>query len=135
MVRVRATSANPILAIRAWVSINESARIAHPHRHSSHASLPPLSLYVHLPWCVRKCPYCNFNSHAVRGGANSGDDFSRRRHEVSPAPLGTYAYVNPAVAMVLGRWWLGETLDAVQLAGMVVILLGVVLVTTRARRA
>jgi len=29
--------------------------------------LPPLSLYVHLPWCVRKCPYCDFNSHALRG--------------------------------------------------------------------
>jgi oxygen-independent coproporphyrinogen-3 oxidase len=26
---------------------------------------PPLSLYVHLPWCVRKCPYCDFNSHAL----------------------------------------------------------------------
>jgi oxygen-independent coproporphyrinogen-3 oxidase len=27
---------------------------------------PPLSLYIHLPWCVRKCPYCDFNSHALR---------------------------------------------------------------------
>jgi putative oxygen-independent coproporphyrinogen III oxidase len=35
---------------------------------------PPLALYVHLPWCVRKCPYCDFNSY--RGG----DDASRRRY-------------------------------------------------------
>ncbi|MDH3481277.1 MAG: radical SAM protein, partial [Gammaproteobacteria bacterium] len=30
---------------------------------------PPLSLYVHLPWCVRKCPYCDFNSHTAGEGA------------------------------------------------------------------
>ncbi len=31
------------------------------------AALPPLSLYVHLPWCLKKCPYCDFNSHEHRG--------------------------------------------------------------------
>ena len=29
------------------------------------AQLPPLSLYIHIPWCVRKCPYCDFNSHTA----------------------------------------------------------------------
>ena len=36
--------------------------------------LPPLSLYVHLPWCVRKCPYCDFNSYTM------GDDAPRERY-------------------------------------------------------
>ncbi len=31
-------------------------------------TLPPLSLYVHLPWCVKKCPYCDFNSHSFEQG-------------------------------------------------------------------
>src|SRR6056297_183916 len=29
--------------------------------------LPPLSLYIHFPWCIAKCPYCDFNSHALNG--------------------------------------------------------------------
>ena len=31
------------------------------------AAPPPLALYVHFPWCVRKCPYCDFNSHELKG--------------------------------------------------------------------
>ncbi|MEX0372935.1 radical SAM family heme chaperone HemW [Spiribacter roseus] len=34
---------------------------------------PPLGLYVHLPWCVQKCPYCDFNSHALRGELPEAD--------------------------------------------------------------
>jgi putative oxygen-independent coproporphyrinogen III oxidase len=34
-------------------------------------ALPPLSLYVHLPWCLKKCPYCDFNSHAWRDDAGA----------------------------------------------------------------
>ncbi|MCW8126656.1 radical SAM family heme chaperone HemW [Microbulbifer halophilus] len=34
-------------------------------------ALPPLGLYVHIPWCVRKCPYCDFNSHQVAAGAHA----------------------------------------------------------------
>jgi len=34
------------------------------------AALPPLALYVHIPWCLKKCPYCDFNSHERRGGAS-----------------------------------------------------------------
>jgi len=50
-------------------------------------------------------------------------------HEVSPSLLGTYAYINPLVAVVLGWLVLQETLSATQLAGMVVILLGVIVVS------
>ena len=33
---------------------------------TAHSPLPPLSLYIHIPWCVQKCPYCDFNSHAQK---------------------------------------------------------------------
>lgn len=34
-------------------------------------TLPPLSLYIHIPWCVKKCPYCDFNSHALCAGIDA----------------------------------------------------------------
>ena len=43
-----------------------SAVLEHPGRVRL-AALPPLALYVHIPWCVRKCPYCDFNSHERNG--------------------------------------------------------------------
>jgi putative oxygen-independent coproporphyrinogen III oxidase len=40
------------------------------------ANLPPLSLYIHLPWCLKKCPYCDFNSHELRGTGNTDKGLS-----------------------------------------------------------
>jgi len=45
----------------------EPAAAAAPLPQPRFRELPPLSVYVHLPWCVRKCPYCDFNSHALAG--------------------------------------------------------------------
>src|SRR5688572_13071818 len=39
---------------------------AHNLLKSNHNMMIPLSLYIHLPWCIRKCPYCDFNSHEVK---------------------------------------------------------------------
>jgi oxygen-independent coproporphyrinogen-3 oxidase len=44
-------------------AIIDAASLSGPH----FDVLPPLALYVHIPWCVRKCPYCDFNSHEARG--------------------------------------------------------------------
>lgn len=58
--------------------------------------LPPLSLYVHVPWCIRKCPYCDFNSHSVGRSAALPeadylaallDDLAQECALISPRPL------------------------------------------------
>ena len=72
------------------------------------AALPPLSLYVHLPWCIKKCPYCDFNSHemaptvahpvslpAPRGGAAS---LGRPGAGVLAAELPEQAYIDALIA-------------------------------------
>ncbi len=56
--------------------------------------LPPLSLYIHIPWCIQKCPYCDFNSHAVKQGIPEAEyvahllaDLAQDLHYVQNRPL------------------------------------------------
>jgi len=48
-------------------------------------ALPPLSLYVHFPWCVKKCPYCDFNSHEATGGFPEDEYLSALRADLEQA--------------------------------------------------
>jgi oxygen-independent coproporphyrinogen-3 oxidase len=43
-------------------------------------ALPPLALYIHFPWCEKKCPYCDFNSHQVKEGAGLKSGFDEERY-------------------------------------------------------
>lgn len=47
---------------------SDASVIGFPSKTPHFDAPPPLALYVHIPWCVRKCPYCDFNSHEARGG-------------------------------------------------------------------
>jgi putative oxygen-independent coproporphyrinogen III oxidase len=48
-------------------------------------SLPPLSLYIHFPWCVKKCPYCDFNSHEVKNQFDENAYLSAVRADLEAA--------------------------------------------------
>ena len=54
-----------------------TSHIIHPVGLKSQAvnfrALPPLALYIHIPWCMRKCPYCDFNSHEARDAVPEGE--------------------------------------------------------------
>lgn len=56
----------PIFPVTQIVNVNNPAPVAGSHTLSGLKSPPPLSLYIHIPWCVKKCPYCDFNSHESR---------------------------------------------------------------------
>ena len=51
------------------------------------AALPPLSLYIHLPWCLKKCPYCDFNSHELQSGGVLSTDLEQRYVDALVADL------------------------------------------------
>lgn len=81
---------------------------------------PPLSLYLHLPWCVRKCPYCDFNSYT------GGDDASRARYldalcrdleaeatRADARPL-TSAFLGGGTPSLFGAGEIGRLLDVMR---------------------
>lgn len=57
----------PVIPIKPEHPVPASTDLTAQHGGIMLSSLPPLSLYVHVPWCVRKCPYCDFNSHELKG--------------------------------------------------------------------
>ena len=66
MIRIK-----PVSAITASVAVALNPNVAQKFLQPGSlnlAALPPLSLYIHFPWCVKKCPYCDFNSHEVKQG-------------------------------------------------------------------
>ena len=61
---------------------------------------PPLSLYVHLPWCLKKCPYCDFNSHELGRGGAGGSGAAVPEHRYLDALV---ADLEAALPLVWGR--------------------------------
>lgn len=74
----------PVAVEEPGVAADMVARYMRPGTLSLSA-LPPLALYVHLPWCIRKCPYCDFNSHESRDTVPEADYLAALRADLEAA--------------------------------------------------
>ncbi|MDX1705962.1 radical SAM family heme chaperone HemW [Pseudidiomarina sp.] len=81
--------------------------------------LPPLSLYIHIPWCIQKCPYCDFNSHAVKQEMPESEYISRLLDDLR-ADLG-WVQQRPLTSIFIG----GGTPSLFSAAGIARLLNGV----------
>lgn len=61
----------PIIPVNDFRPVDLQAPLVGQPTVSGLKSPPPLALYIHIPWCVRKCPYCDFNSHEVKNGTSA----------------------------------------------------------------
>ncbi|MCW2455859.1 UNVERIFIED_ORG: oxygen-independent coproporphyrinogen-3 oxidase [Rahnella aquatilis] len=82
--------------------------------------LPPLSLYIHIPWCVQKCPYCDFNSHALKGEVPHDDyvahllaDLDADLHLVGGRSVGTI-FIGGGTPSLLSSEAMQNLLDGVR---------------------
>ena len=63
--------------------------------------LPPLSLYIHIPWCIKKCPYCDFNSHAVKADTPEAAYIDALLNDLA-IDLQRYAITRPISSIFIG---------------------------------
>ncbi|MFA6162722.1 MAG: radical SAM family heme chaperone HemW [Methylobacter sp.] len=63
--------------------------------------MPPLSLYIHIPWCIQKCPYCDFNSHAVKSDTPETEYITALLHDLAN-DIQRYRITRPISSIFIG---------------------------------